>query len=66
MGDIEKVKIFTYYPTLMSLRRLIRNLKLQPEHYHLDVMTMRLYIHSKGLILQPGDCYHVSLEPRKF
>jgi hypothetical protein len=65
MGDIDRFIVNTYYPTLMSLRKLIRNLKLEPEHYHLDIMSMRLTIHKHGLILQPGDSYSYRLPTKK-
>lgn len=66
MGDIEiqRVKVEIYEGTIESAKKVIESLEL--DQYFLDVLTGDLYLHSLGLRLRAGDCYHVPLPPEKF
>lgn len=51
------VLIGYYHANMLCFEDIVTNLQLKAGDCSFDIVTKRLTIHSKGLVLQPGDCY---------
>ena len=59
------MQVHTYDGTMQSLEDLIKNLKLEDEPYHFDVIRKTVAIYKQGLIYFPGDYYYVKIDEIK-
>lgn len=58
MNKIEIIQTEEYTGTMESLESVVEKLNLESQNYHFDVKTKRLYIHTMGLMLMPGNHFH--------
>jgi hypothetical protein len=63
MGDLIKGEL--YDGTMESLERMVKNLKLEDEVYHFDVVTKEFFIHKLGIIYRPGNYYQYPISEDK-
>lgn len=66
MGDIAKVQVVEYRGDMSSLEDLIKNLRLDPQECHFNIITKEIYLRNLGMKLRPGDYYHVAIPPERF
>jgi hypothetical protein len=63
MVDIDKFQNVELEWKLESLEMMVKNLKLESDDYYIDLIEKKIYIHSRGWLLRPGDCYQYLLPP---
>jgi len=63
---IETVIVKTYDGTIESLHELVIGLSLKMNEYSFCDSTRRIFIHTNGIMYQPGDCYLIKSEPKEY
>lgn len=66
MDKIERFQIKEYDGTKEAALQVLKDLKVKDDFYHFNLENGQLFLHSKGLILNPGDCYEVRTKNEKF
>lgn len=68
MVDIEtqRVIVETYDGTLESAALVLKNLNIDNDYYHFNIITKKLILIKFGLILAPGDCYQYTINQERF